>query len=48
MRSSGICPQPELLNMALARRAVRLDHFEQAVCLLSANLTEKEHETIRT
>ena len=41
MRSSGICPQPELLNMALARRAVRLDHLEQVARLLSANLTEK-------
>jgi ABC-type nitrate/sulfonate/bicarbonate transport system substrate-binding protein len=48
MRSSGLCPRPELLNMPLARRAARLDHFERAVCLLSANPCEKEHETVRT
>jgi ABC-type nitrate/sulfonate/bicarbonate transport system substrate-binding protein len=48
MRTSGLCPQPELLNMALARRAFRLDHFEQAVGLLSANPTRQDYETVRT
>jgi ABC-type nitrate/sulfonate/bicarbonate transport system substrate-binding protein len=48
MKSGGLCPRPDLLNMPSARRAVRLDHFEQAVCLLAANRSEKEHETIRT
>jgi ABC-type nitrate/sulfonate/bicarbonate transport system substrate-binding protein len=48
MRASGLCPQAGQLDMALARRIFRVDLFDQAARLVSANPSEKEHETIRT
>jgi ABC-type nitrate/sulfonate/bicarbonate transport system substrate-binding protein len=48
MRASGLCPQPELVDMRLARRAFRLDLFDQAVHLLSGIPRSQQNEAIRT
>ncbi len=48
MRASGLCPRPEQLNLPLARRAFHLEHFDQAVRLISMNTKTTEYETIRT
>jgi ABC-type nitrate/sulfonate/bicarbonate transport system substrate-binding protein len=47
MRASGLCPGAQL-DMALARRAFRLDLFDQAVRLLSTDSITDHYETIRT
>ncbi len=48
MRASGLCPQPERLTMALARRVFRGDLFEQAACLVLTKTPAHDYETIRS
>jgi len=45
MRDSGLCPQPDGLNLPLARSVFRLDLFDQAMRLLSNNRSNHQNET---